>query len=167
MSGEGNLWYLNNGTSDGQLATYSELQAKAKSGNHFEITGNYSPNQCVKYSDLVVTTDMPAMDVDVSVSKKLSLGNNMAKLYIVCTTPKNANWTCKGDKDSKAKYFISLDLNGNSLKSGIGSSSFNIYLEDNPLAPSGLIGELNVTVEFTSDKYATTNRQLQVTNFID
>lgn len=66
MSEGSNLWLLNNSKDTNGIATYSELMTKASSGNHFEITGSYSPNQCVKYSDLVVTTVTSPMTVSAT-----------------------------------------------------------------------------------------------------
>lgn len=51
-------WRLNNGTGVNQIATKSEILAKTASatGTVVTISGNYADNQCVKYSDIILST---------------------------------------------------------------------------------------------------------------
>lgn len=159
---DGKLWNINHGTNTNELGTYAEFKAKAGKGNRFEITGNYSPNQCVKYSDLVVTKENYPMKVDAKCSNIMTPQTTLTATFtITCTDPSDASWVCKVTFDSSDKYFVALDTNNNSVRSGTGSSKFNIYLKR---GSGTVLSGYTVIVDFTYTGYATNRLRVPCAN---
>ena len=96
MSEGGNLWYLNNGTADGQLATKSEIEDRVASGsdNQYQviISGDYAANQCVKYSDIKITkVALPSVNFNCILTA--SRDQTYAMLSISDCNPSNMKWS--------------------------------------------------------------------------